>query len=74
MKKIAFFLLLSFVCSLTFAQQGNKITIGVIDSVQSKILNENRGVWVYVPDNKNDGVKQRYPVYTYWMAMPCFLQ
>jgi len=62
MKKIAFFLLLSFICSLTFAQQDNKITIGVIDSVQSKILNENRKVWVYVPNSKNDGVKQRYPV------------
>jgi len=62
MKKIAFFLLLSFVCSLTFAQQENKIIIGVIDSVQSKILNENRKVWVYVPNSKNDRVKQLYPV------------
>ncbi|MEP6610973.1 MAG: alpha/beta hydrolase-fold protein, partial [Mucilaginibacter sp.] len=62
MKKFTFFLLLSFNCFSTFGQQNNKITIGTIDSVQSKILNENRGVWVYVPDNKNDGVKQRYPV------------
>jgi len=62
MKKIAFLFLSSFVCSLAFAQQDNKITIGVIDSVQSKILNENRKVWVYVPYSKNDGVQQRYPV------------
>src|SRR5919199_1519853 len=62
MKEFAFFLLLSCNCFSTFAQQNNKITIGTIDAVRSKILNENRKVWVYVPDNKNDGVKQRYPV------------
>ena len=62
MKEFTFFLLLSFNCFSTFGQQNNKITIGVIDSVQSKILNENRKVWVYVPNSKNDGVKQRYPV------------
>ncbi|MEO6547392.1 MAG: alpha/beta hydrolase-fold protein [Ferruginibacter sp.] len=62
MKKFTFFLLLSFNCFSTCAQQNNKITIGTIDSVQSKILHENRAVWVYVPNNKNDGVKERYPV------------
>ncbi|GEO12147.1 alpha/beta hydrolase-fold protein [Segetibacter aerophilus] len=62
MKGFTFILLLSFNCFSTFGQQNNKITIGTIDTVQSNILNENRGVWVYVPDNKNDGVKQRYPV------------
>jgi predicted alpha/beta superfamily hydrolase len=62
MKKIAFFLLSICVCSLTFAQQDNKITIGVVDSIRSTVLNENRKVWVYVPHNRNDGVKQQYPV------------
>lgn len=62
MKKFTFFLLLSFNCFLTYGQKNNKITIGTIDTVHSKILNENRGVWVYVPDDKNVGVKQRYPV------------
>ena len=62
MKEFTFFLLLSFNCFSTFGQQNNKITIGTIDTIRSKTLNENRGIWVYVPDNRNDGVKQRYPV------------
>ena len=47
------------------AQTDNKIVIGTVDSIQSKILNEKRKIWVYVPPN--DGTsekyeKQRYPV------------
>ena len=47
------------------AQADNKIVIGTVDSIQSKILNEKRKLWVYVPPN--DGTsekfeKQRYPV------------
>lgn len=47
------------------AQTDNKVVIGTIDSIQSKILNEKRKIWVYVPPN--DGTsekyeKQRYPV------------
>ena len=62
MIKITFLLLISLNCFSTFGQQNNKITIGTIDTVHSKTLNENRAVWVYVPDNKNNGVQQRYPV------------
>lgn len=62
MKKITFLLLLSFNCFSTSGQQNNKITIGTIDTVQSKTLNESRAVWVYVPDNKNNDSNRRYPV------------
>ena len=62
MKEFTFFLLLSFNCFSTFGRQNNKITIGTIDTIRSKTLNESRGVWVYVPNSKNDGVNQRYPV------------
>jgi predicted alpha/beta superfamily hydrolase len=47
------------------AQTNNQIIIGKADSVYSKILNENRHIWVHVPDNDSpDGIfaKQRYPV------------
>jgi uncharacterized protein len=40
-------------------QTDNKITIGTIDSIQSKILNENRKIWVYMPKNREN---KRYPV------------
>jgi uncharacterized protein len=39
----------------------NKIIIGTIDSLHSKILNEERKIWIYVPDNKIFA-KQNYPV------------
>lgn len=64
MQKILLSILVNIICSHTFAQQDNKITIGTIDSVQSKILNEQRKIWVYVPNHCTDGVvsQQRYPV------------
>jgi len=33
------------------AQTENKIVIGTVDSIQSKILNEKRKIWIYVPPN-----------------------
>lgn len=44
--------------------KNNNIVIGSVDSVQSKILNENRKVWVYVPNGADDSTfaKKRYPV------------
>lgn len=52
---------LSFYCN---AQTNNKITIGLIDNINSKILNEKRDFWVYVPHSDQNGksAKQRYPV------------
>ncbi|MBS1571911.1 MAG: hypothetical protein KF825_08610 [Ferruginibacter sp.] len=45
-----------------FAQDDNKVTIGTIDSIQSKILNEKRKIWVYVPNSGQADSKQRFPV------------
>ncbi len=62
MKQI-FVFLLSFSC-LTGLAQSNKIIIGNIDSIQSKILNEQRKVWVHVPDSEPNSLysKETYPV------------
>jgi predicted alpha/beta superfamily hydrolase len=58
-------LLLLLASTTIHAQVNNQIIIGNADSVYSKILNENRKIWIYVPDNNSpDGVfaKQHYPV------------
>jgi hypothetical protein len=41
--------------------ENNSITIGKIDSLHSKILGEERKIWVYVPDGAKDTSK-RFPV------------
>ena len=61
------YFLLIFVFTISFycnAQTNNKITIGIIDSIHSKILNEKRDFWVYVPNSAENGKpsKQKYPV------------
>ena len=58
LKFISTFLLLFFVLCSGKAQTNNKVEIGTIESIQSKILGEQRKVWVYVPD----GANQKYPV------------
>ena len=47
-----------------FSQPNNNITIGKIDTVRSKILNETRRIWVYVPASASNKMftKQVYPV------------
>ncbi|MBB5637680.1 hypothetical protein HDF26_001001 [Pedobacter cryoconitis] len=62
MKKIILPVLIVFFSMCALAQKDNKVTIGTIDSIQSKILNEQRKIWVYVPDSWTAGSKQRYPV------------
>ena len=44
--------------------QSNQIVIGTKDIIHSKILNEQREIWVYVPSSASDTSfsKQRYPV------------
>lgn len=43
--------------------KANTITIGFIDSLQSRVLNENRKIWVHIPRRFNEnGVQQKYPV------------
>ncbi|WP_316633548.1 alpha/beta hydrolase-fold protein [uncultured Flavobacterium sp.] len=63
-KKILFFSFFMLLTSFVFAQNKTKIEIGMIDSISSKVLNENRKIWVHLPKSaKNAGfAKQKYPV------------
>lgn len=61
--------LLTFLLSIfylnNYAQSDTKIELGKIDQIHSKILDEERKIWVYVPDENNDGIefaKTKYPV------------
>ena len=62
MKKSFLSVLIAFFSICAFAQKDNKVTIGTIDSIQSKILSEQRKVWIYVPNSGQADSKQRYPV------------
>ena len=64
MKVILFTLIFVAISFYSNAQTNDKITIGVVGHIQSKILNEKRDFWVYVPhsDQKEKQSKQRYPV------------
>lgn len=62
MKKLILSVLTVFFSLCALAQKDNKVTIGTIDSIQSKILNEQRKIWVYVPSSWSADSKQRYPV------------
>ncbi|MDN5285290.1 MAG: alpha/beta hydrolase [Mucilaginibacter sp.] len=42
--------------------KNNLIVMGVVDSVHSKILNETRKLWVYVPARDTTFARQKYPV------------
>ena len=48
----------------TTQTQPKQVVIGSIDNIHSKILNEQREIWVYVPSSASDTnySKQRYPV------------
>ncbi|WP_264530954.1 alpha/beta hydrolase-fold protein [Flavobacterium sp. N502540] len=63
-KKILFFSLFVLVTGFAFSQNKTKIEIGTIDSISSKILNENRKIWIHLPKSaRNIGsAKQKYPV------------
>lgn len=61
MKKIILLLILSILTNLVFAQgkvEKENIVIGKRDSIKSKILGEQRKIWVHVPG----GANQQYPV------------
>ncbi|SHE65239.1 alpha/beta hydrolase-fold protein [Pedobacter caeni] len=62
MKKLILSVLAAFFSLCALAQKDNKLTIGTIDSIQSKILNEQRKIWIHVPRSWNADSKQRYPV------------
>src|SRR6187402_2331507 len=63
MKKIILLILICLTGYLVYAQE-NKLTLGTIDSIQSKILNEQRKIWIYVPSSASNTTfaKQKYPV------------
>jgi uncharacterized protein len=62
--KLPFLTLLLGISFGTNAQTDNKIVLGTIDTLQSKILNEQRKIWVHVPNGGSFDIhaKQRYPV------------
>lgn len=62
MKKLILSVLTVFFSLYALAQKDNKVTIGTIDSIQSKILNEQRKIWIHVPSSWTADSKQRYPV------------
>jgi len=62
MKKLILSVIVAFFSIYTFAQKDDKVTIGTIDSIQSKILKEQRKIWIYVPNSGQVDSKQRFPV------------
>ena len=62
MRQLLFCLLLLF--ATTAGAQSTKLDFGHIDSLHSQVLNEQRGLWVYVPPADPSGVfaPKRYPV------------
>ncbi len=62
MKKSILSVLAVFFSIYALAQKDNNVIIGTIDSIQSKILNEQRKIWIYVPNSEQADAKQRFPV------------
>ena len=65
-------------CSLSIilfslqAQTSNSANIGAIDSIHSKLLNEQRKIWVHVPASASWDKKKKYPVVYVLDAERCF--
>ena len=64
MKKFGLALVLCLCFFPLTGQNGNDIVIGKIDSLDSKILNEKRKIWIHVPGGKYEGTSKTktYPV------------
>ena len=64
MKKIYLVYLLCFCLYNVNGQNSNDIVFGKIDSLNSKILNEQRKIWIHVPDGDYEDPyeKKKYPV------------
>lgn len=67
MKKLYSIILTSFcLISALNGQENNEIVIGKIEQINSKILNEDRKIWIHVPDSNLQGgvifAKKKYPV------------
>jgi predicted alpha/beta superfamily hydrolase len=54
------------------AQTNNSVNIGAIDSIHSKLLNEQRKIWVHVPASASRNKKKKYPVVYVLDAEKCF--
>jgi uncharacterized protein len=63
-RMVAFIVAAYFLSSCSHPQAENKIIIGNIASIHSKILNEDRKIWVHVPEDNGGGnfAKEKYPV------------
>jgi predicted alpha/beta superfamily hydrolase len=64
-KRMAGFIALAyFLSSCAHPQPDTKVVIGNMASIHSKILNEDRKIWVHVPDDNGGGnfAKEKYPV------------
>jgi predicted alpha/beta superfamily hydrolase len=57
--KTLFFLIFSVLFISAYAQKDNRMVIGTVDTINSKILNEKRTIQVHIPDGGKD---ERYPV------------
>lgn len=62
MKELTLSAFMTFCSICSFAQRDNILTVGIIDSIQSRILNEQRKIWIHVPNSGQGTSKQRYPV------------
>src|SRR5688572_23876625 len=65
MRNLLFFFLLSVLSSCTADKTSeSKIELGTIDNIRSKTLNEDRKIWIYVPNSGQQDIyaKARYPV------------
>src|SRR3954452_4779721 len=64
MKKLFLIIPATVITLAAAAQNDNRIVIGKIDSVYSKVLNEQRKVWIYTPDmtSGNHDPSRHYPV------------
>lgn len=63
MDKLTLILLL-IASSVSVSAQSNDIVIGKIDTLTSTVLNEQRKIWVYVPESADESLytKETYPV------------
>jgi uncharacterized protein len=65
MRKYFLSLLLILIAFISKSQSDTKIILGNIDSIDSKILEEKRKIWVYVPNSAQSGglfAQVKYPV------------
>jgi len=72
MKTLIFTCYLSTILLSLQAQTSNSVNIGAIDSIHSKVLNEQRKIWVHLPPSASWDKKKKYPVVYVLDAEKCF--